>query len=119
MAVDMFSAGCMIFWVATNGQHPFNNNPFNVVQGLYQASAISENAEISDLVGWMVAHKSEDRPTIEAALSHPFLWTHSNRMLYLTDVGNKIDQFKDALDEVCLACGKFCLFIKKLAIIML
>ena len=106
MAVDLFSAGCMIFWVVANGLHPFGNNPFNVVQGYYQAAGVEKNAEISDLVGWMVSHRFEDRPTIEETLAHPFLWNYSARMLYLTDIGNKIDQFKDALDNVCLGCGE-------------
>jgi serine/threonine-protein kinase/endoribonuclease IRE1 len=105
MAVDVFSAGCMIFWVTSNGIHPFGNNPFNVVKGLYQSSAVSRNAEISDLVGWMVANRFEDRPSVDEALMHPFLWNHSTRMLYLTDVGNKTDQFKDVIENICLSCG--------------
>ena len=110
MAVDFFSAGCMIFWVVSNGVHPFGNNPFNVVQGHYQAGVIAGNPEVSDLVGWMISHRFEDRPTIEETLLHPFLWNHETRIRYLTDVGNKIDQYKDKLENVCIACGINILF---------
>ena len=46
MAVDLFSAGCMIFWVVSNGYHPFDNNPFNVVQGHYRKHILEGNPEV-------------------------------------------------------------------------
>ena len=54
----------------------------------------------------MISHCFEDRPSIDEALSHPFLWSNSTRVLYLTEVGNRIDQYKDLLEFVCWTCGK-------------
>merc|ERR1711871_481572 len=105
MAVDLFSAGCMIFWVASDGLHPFDNNPFNVVQGHYQKHVLCGKPELLDLIGWMVSHNFENRPSVDDILSHPFLWNNTTRVLYLTEVGNKIDQYKDLLEDVCWACG--------------
>ena len=50
MAVDLFSAGCMIFWVASDGLHPFDNNPFNVVQGHYQKHVLCGKPEVTFLL---------------------------------------------------------------------
>lgn len=47
MAVDLFSAGCMIFWVVSDGSHPFDNNPFNVVQGHYQKHILHGKPEVN------------------------------------------------------------------------
>ena len=106
IAVDMFSAGCMIYWVLANGKHPFNNNPFNVVRGHYDGRVLSSSPEAYDLVGWMMAQSSIDRPNIDEVLEHPYLWSYQKRMLYLSDVGNKIDQFKDNLESVCWSCDR-------------
>lgn len=68
---------------------------------LFSTGAVAKNPEISDLVGWMVSHRFEDRPAIEETLNHPFLWSPAKRMQFLTDVGNKVEQFKDQLENVC------------------
>ena len=47
MGVDIFAAGCMVFWVVSNGIHPFDNNPFHVVQGHYQKHVLREKPEVS------------------------------------------------------------------------
>ena len=33
MAVDVFSLGCVVFFILIDGQHPFDHNAFNVVAG--------------------------------------------------------------------------------------
>ena len=63
--------------------------------------------QVLDLVGWMVSHNFEDRPSIDDILIHPFLWSNTKRVMYLTDVGNKIDQHKELLEDVCWSCGKY------------
>ena len=55
----------------------------------------------------MVSHNFENRPSVDDILSHPFLWNNTTRVLYLTEVGNKIDQYKDLLEDVCWACGEY------------
>ena len=55
----------------------------------------------------MVSHNFEDRPSIDDILNHPFLWSNTKRVMYLTDVGNKIDQHKELLEDVCWSCGKY------------
>lgn len=52
----------------------------------------------------MVSHNFEDRPSIDDILIHPFLWSNTKRVMYLTDVGNKIDQHKELLEDVCWSC---------------
>jgi serine/threonine protein kinase len=99
MAVDMFSAGCVIFWVLTDGHHPFKNNPFRVVQGNYDGSMLLKSPEAFDMCGWMMRKDGHLRPTPGEALQHPFLWSAQERMLYINDVGNKIDQFKSIIES--------------------
>ena len=54
----------MIYWVLTDGIHPFDNNAFNVVQGSYDGRYIIDEPEAYDLVGWMISQEMENRPSI-------------------------------------------------------
>ena len=97
-AVDLFSTGCVIFWILSDGVHPFNNNPFRVVQGNYDGSALMHLPEAYDLCGWMMDADGAHRPTAAEAQQHPYLWCEQQRMLYIQDIGNKIDQLRDTIE---------------------
>lgn len=88
-AVDMFSLGCLFYYVLSNGKHPFG-------EGLHRQGNILENKRtLKDLKGeaWKVATRKplvtalisqnqSDRPTCSQVLLHPMFWSNSRILAF-------------------------------------
>jgi len=103
MAVDVFSLGCVIFFILSDGLHPFDNNAFNVVAGDYRLDSLLA-VEPRQLVESMIRASAGDRPRIDQVLLHPFLWPLKDRLQYVDDVSQKLDTLKDSLADLDLLC---------------
>ena len=99
MAVDIFSAGCIIFMVLTDGHHPFHFNPYHIVRDIFDGSPLVGNPEAFDLCGWMLAHTNFERPLATEALEHPFLWSAEQRVSYLKGVCHDIDKNRKIVED--------------------
>jgi len=104
-AVDIFSAGCVIYFALTNGHHPFRANAFDVVAKRSSFEHLHDFEAIA-LVKQMVAHQSTSRPPIATIMSHPYLWPSHKRLAYLEEVGNKLDRLKSRIESVKLQPSK-------------
>ncbi|KAF2405599.1 kinase-like protein [Trichodelitschia bisporula] len=100
-AVDIFSLGCVFFYVLTNGAHPFDTEDgeawnaereINIKRGLSNFSRLAslgdDAREPMHLIQWMVAPKPEDRPTAQQVMHHPFFWSAQTRLNFLCDVSD-------------------------------
>lgn len=91
-AVDIFSLGCVFFYVLTNGGHPFDSKDehevwhaqreMNIKKGLMNLDKLKrlgddESVEATHLIEWMLAPKPEARPIASAVLNHPFFVSSS------------------------------------------
>lgn len=101
-AVDIFSLGCVFFYVLTNGTHPYDdekefwyqmreinikkNKPF--FHKLRELGGGGDTEEPLHLIEWMLAPLPEDRPTAAQVLNHPFFWSPTNRLNFLCDVSD-------------------------------
>jgi serine/threonine-protein kinase/endoribonuclease IRE1 len=84
--VDIFSLGCIIFYVITNGIHPFgsnyeremriiNNNPnLDIIE-------LSNNCAF-DIVGDCLQYNPSERIQINELLGHPMFWYEMSYLLY-------------------------------------
>ncbi|KAF1982387.1 hypothetical protein K402DRAFT_363106 [Aulographum hederae CBS 113979] len=99
-AVDIFSLGCVFYYVLTNGLHPFDddkelwyqlrelnikrNKPFfNKLKDLG-----GDAEEPMQLIQWMLKPKPELRPSANQVLNHPFFWSPAKRLNFLCDVSD-------------------------------
>jgi len=95
-AVDIFSAGCLVYYVLTRGAHPFGEALYErescVMSGKHDLRALRalNLPEAEDLVRAMIARKADVRPTAEAALHHPFFWSDATRLAFLCDVSDRV-----------------------------
>jgi serine/threonine-protein kinase/endoribonuclease IRE1 len=98
-AVDIFSLGCVFYYVLTNGCHPFDDeegwmqirelnikkNKFNFSRLAYLGNDIEEPM---NLLYWMLSPKPEERPTASQVKLHPFFWDAERRVQFLCDVSD-------------------------------
>ncbi|KAF2015880.1 kinase-like protein, partial [Aaosphaeria arxii CBS 175.79] len=94
-AVDIFSLGCVFFYVLTNGSHPFDDDEgwmqireYNIKKNKANFTQLrlgDDSEEPIHLISWMLANRPEDRPTALQVLSHPFFWSAEKRLNFLCD----------------------------------
>ena len=99
-AIDIFSLGCVFYYVLTRGHHPFDKSgkymrEANIVKGFYDISQLEilgdYQWEAKDLVGKMLAHNPKQRPDAAAILTHPFFWNDEDRLDFLCHVSDAFE----------------------------
>ncbi|XP_042175122.1 serine/threonine-protein kinase/endoribonuclease IRE1 isoform X2 [Oncorhynchus tshawytscha] len=96
-AVDIFSAGCVFYYVLTGGKHPFGK-PYrqtaNIMDGKYNLNGLQkdkhEDIVATDLIEQMLSMEPQRRPSAESVLKHPFFWNLEKQLMFFQDVSDRI-----------------------------
>uniref|UniRef100_A0A3B3UNZ0 non-specific serine/threonine protein kinase n=1 Tax=Poecilia latipinna TaxID=48699 RepID=A0A3B3UNZ0_9TELE len=98
-AVDVFSAGCVFYYVVSRGQHPFGEalrRQINILSGEYSLSHfmddIHDDVIAKDLIEQMISADAESRPSTACVLKHPFFWSPEKQLLFFQDVSDRIEK---------------------------
>ncbi|CAL8330900.1 unnamed protein product [Lota lota] len=98
-AVDVFSAGCVFYYVVSRGQHPFGDalrRQVNILAGEYTLSHFMEDTHddviARDLIERMISAAPESRPSTSCVLKHPFFWIPEKQLLFFQDVSDRIEK---------------------------
>ena len=101
-AVDIFSLGCVFYYVISKGHHPFGENmkrQANILANDYDLSHLLGNEEISnidvlvlELVSDMISKDYVNRPTSLAILNHPLFWSDEKILSFLQDVSDRVEK---------------------------
>ena len=95
-SVDIFSLGCVYYYVITNGCHPFGDafkRQANILAGNYTMSELTgRNSETeTNLIKAMVNICPNNRPPASAILKHPIFWKKEKVLNFLQDVSDRLD----------------------------
>ncbi|KAM0790703.1 hypothetical protein ACM66B_004560 [Microbotryomycetes sp. NB124-2] len=97
-SIDIFSLGCIFYYVLTGGEHPFGGRyerEMNILQGKFSLESLDglgeEAVEVQHLISRMVANDPRERPTAESVLLHPFFWNAQKRLLFICDASDRFE----------------------------
>jgi len=93
-AVDIFAAGCVLFYTLTNGKHPFGDKydrESNIMKNVYDLSPIAHLPEAHDLIASMIHPEPEMRINAVAAVNHPCFWDAATKLNFLQEVSDRLE----------------------------
>uniref|UniRef100_A0A7M4DZU0 Serine/threonine-protein kinase/endoribonuclease IRE1 n=1 Tax=Crocodylus porosus TaxID=8502 RepID=A0A7M4DZU0_CROPO len=101
--VDIFSAGCVFYYVISEGNHPFGKSlqrQANILLGVYSLDSFSpekhEDLVAHDLIEQMINMDPQKRPSASCVLKHPLFWSLEKQLQFFQDVSDRIE--KESLD---------------------
>lgn len=98
-AIDIFSLGCVFYYILTCGGHPFGDRYLregNIVRGEYDLSALKQHCpndwvEATHLISTMISFNPKARPDTAAIMKHPYFWNHSKKLEFLLKVSDRFE----------------------------
>eukprot|EP00069_Balaena_mysticetus_P010109 bmy_06544T0 len=101
--VDIFSAGCVFYYVISEGSHPFGKSlqrQANILLGACSLDCLHpekhEDVIARELIEKMIAMDPQKRPSAKHVLKHPFFWSLEKQLQFFQDVSDRIE--KESLD---------------------
>ncbi|XP_051003136.1 serine/threonine-protein kinase/endoribonuclease IRE2 [Acomys russatus] len=98
-AVDIFSAGCVFYYVLSGGSHPFGESLYrqaNILSGDHCLAQLEEETHDKvvalDLVKAMLSLLPQDRPSAGEVLAHPLFWSRAKQLQFLQDVSDWLEK---------------------------
>ncbi|NWJ11629.1 ERN1 endoribonuclease, partial [Crypturellus undulatus] len=98
-AVDIFSAGCVFYYVLSGGKHPFGDSlrrQANILAGAFQLTCLQEEAHdqvvARELIAAMISSEPQARPSAPAVLLHPFFWSQEKQLQFFQDVSDRVEK---------------------------
>ncbi|KAI6041523.1 hypothetical protein EDC04DRAFT_3139667 [Pisolithus marmoratus] len=106
-SVDIFSLGCLFYYVLTNGSHPFGDRferEVNIIKNVKNLDGLDhfgeEGTEAVDLIARMLDPDACNRPNTTTCLLHPFFWDPGRRLHFLQDASDRFEiMCRDPRDE--------------------
>lgn len=100
-AVDIFSMGCLFYYVLSNGGHPFGTRYLreaNIIRGTSDLSELRKTlknrslvVEATDMISSMIEKDPLKRPTALTVLGHPFFWSSAKKLEFLLKVSDRFE----------------------------
>ncbi|KAJ9654629.1 bifunctional endoribonuclease/protein kinase ire1 [Neophaeococcomyces mojaviensis] len=110
-AIDIFSLGCVFFYVMTRGKHPFDKDgsplarDLNIKEDNFDTSALRDNFfgydyDADDLIMCMIMHNPKLRPDTAGVLAHPYFWKVENKLDYICLVSDNYEERKQKITNI-------------------
>ncbi|CAJ0606189.1 unnamed protein product [Cylicocyclus nassatus] len=97
--VDVFSLGCIFYYVLSDGEHPFGDSlhrQTNIINGEYTLLGIKQDVPVAvALIESMIQRIPKSRPSLQCVLAHPFFWEPERRLQFFGDVSDRIEKEED------------------------
>jgi len=101
--VDIFSLGCVYYFVLSGGSHPFGDSirrQVNIISNEYKldkllSSLFSEVHMQRILIEKMISNEPKKRPSTKEILAHPVFWSKADTLQFLLDVSDRIEKIEE------------------------
>lgn len=101
-AIDIFSLGCVYYFMLTGGVHPFGDKYMrdgNIIKGEYNIDLIlvkcpHDKYEATDLISSMIEADPCLRPNTKKIMKHPFFWNSGKRLDFLLKISDRFETEK-------------------------
>lgn len=98
-AIDIFSLGCVFFYILSGGRHPFGDRYLregNIIKGEYNLMGMEkycpeDYVEAKHLVCTMIDSNPKLRPSTVSILKHPFFWGVNKKLEFLLKVSDRFE----------------------------
>ena len=98
-AIDIFSLGCVFFYILTDGYHPFGDRYLreaNIIKGFSDLSILQKRCpgdyvEAMHLISLMISANPKLRPDTKAIMKHPYFWNTSKKLEFLLKVSDRFE----------------------------
>ncbi|XP_068087142.1 serine/threonine-protein kinase/endoribonuclease IRE1 [Anabrus simplex] len=109
-SVDIFSLGCVFYYVLSNGKHPFGDSlrrQANILSGESWLPDLEgeEKALQRTLIELMISSEAIERPPASAVQKHPIFWDKAYVLAFFQDVSDRIEK-EEQMSEVLQALEK-------------
>lgn len=110
-AIDIFSLGCVFYYILANGNHPFGDRYLregNIIKGEYDLSLLecfcpNDYVEASNLISSMIHFNPKMRPNTAAIMKHPYFWSTNKKLHFLLKVSDRFEvERRDPPSELLL-----------------
>jgi serine/threonine-protein kinase/endoribonuclease IRE1 len=96
-AIDIFSLGCVFYYVLSKGKHPFGDHisrQSNILKNDCDLSEMRKEEKLVpfNLIEKMLSAKARDRPLMESVLKHPFFWREGQQLNFFLCVSDRIEK---------------------------
>lgn len=96
-SIDIFSLGCVFYYVLTKGKHPFGeqiSRQSNIFENKANLDDLKEEEKLIqfNLIEKMLSHNPKERPPIETVLKHPFFWKENKQLQFFLCVSDRIEK---------------------------
>jgi serine/threonine protein kinase len=92
--VDIFSLGCIFYYVLVPGSHPFgawHDRELNIIHNNMDISGLSNQHDALDLIQRMLQFDPLMRPSADQVHRHPFFWTTQVRLEFLIEISDRLE----------------------------
>ena len=102
-AIDIFSLGCVFYYVMTQGHHPFDvggtslGRDLNIKENRLSTEFLrlyGYDYDADDLILQMLKHDSADRPDANRVLHHPYFWDEDKKLDFLCTLSDAYEHEK-------------------------
>lgn len=102
-SIDIFSLGCVFFYIMTQGRHPFDvggeslGRDLNIKENRCDLQVLrlyDYSFEADDLIMQMLKHDPQHRPDTTTILKHPYFWDYDTKLDFLCDLSDRFEHEK-------------------------
>lgn len=119
-SVDIFSLGCVFYYVLTKGRHPFGENmkrQANILGAEFNLEHLFAAAEeegggdggggethtsvlAEEMIRDMINDEAHFRPTARGILNHPLFWPSERILSFLQDVSDRVEKAQPSTEPL-------------------